>query len=1487
MSNLETDPAATESLQGSKPPPVEGDLPGAAAGAAPPAEAPGSAGEGTEVPPPPAQGKGQYPQGRNGAGDKPAPEAPPNARPPEGETPGAVAPQGKPEHEGTPPSPPPAPAPEAGAKGEKARKGAGKEGFESEGTGEPELTPLIIEKIKEVYMPWPGLEKDCKNRGENPERLVVVVGEPGSGRFTTAVWAGMQMLPRHGPEAHKIVALSQTMQTGPELMDWMRSSHRQRRTVYVLDQPLGTRFAFSTLTESLLTIINQRLGDLDSWLFLTAKPAESRESDALIKPLHMTRLDKGELQKVLDRHLAWLHDKGPELDLGSWKTHLIDEVRARTDAGVLATPPQIVRLLSQLPELLRRGGLDDEQERSRRVKILADEVARGVTQSWFDRLSANEKLLALLVEAFRGTPQADVEETYVSASDRLREADPLFRDPRRFSFDDMYRRISVEPITRLVWENQKSRAESGGPRNRLESARRSTERAETRYLEFTHENYRAEVLRQMQNRHHLLWGVVESVGGSKLSTMILPWQAPQRQALGEVIARIGIHRPRDLKKLMYELLLNESAIIASMPGYILRGICLLDDPDHDFVCRELRGWVQEDPGDFDHAWGATAAVWRVYCELGRQRTALMADKTRATDKLRRLESALAQLEEIITQVARSGVIATDDDDDDHDHDADVVADRVAEKLAEDDREDEFPAEADFLSYALERMFQELPQSVGRLTQRWLEAGGKLKSAGRRAAIRLYAINQDVESLVPARFEALLALVGAVLKLDRAVVDDVLLVMLEWSGQDELRQERQRQKERPDELRQERQRQKERPDELLQGAGGLLPQIARALFTACNRASEGERLNLRRSMSTLWLRSPSARARDIAHAVICRARLLDGIPVEMAGAGSAVLMVDGSEAGQQNDTANRLTQQIFEFLSPQVDLWVVQPGSSRELARPGHTLEVEQLPSRDPVPRIVMPWIEKLRSGGTGARGGTPLHFVCVVHWARLVDDEDAEECTDVPFIPILISGHHLPRLQTSSEMDLLPFASAIRLMGKLSDRINEEQSENLLVLAGTVLGVRLSKILAGRSPDEWWEALAPLLPPCHETGLERRQIARQRLEECISRLDEVWSCAEGEGGAAAAASASAAGSSSSDGATHTDPLRAGLGLVQWFAAGCLEEVVDLLCECMNRRTRSPRGNFAAGAAGMLLRLHSVSMLETGAGKRGPVPPVQRLLPLLELAPALARYRSGQGVQALLEALRCWVGDESWAATLRWHTALSRMVTEAPSSLRDKIRDWSAGLAEGAIEALGEKRAPASVHALHLRLKCALLLRLTKKVSLKGTVLVLWHDSGHPRSLHRLGRLAWQLYLWAEAARDRRESNAPSFVFLRVGSGDPVGVSGDGVQGLEAAFTTAKPGPAILYPVLETLALAAGQIILMADGLLPDAEDWLDPEALFVQPASRQRLRLFWDNRAEPHPHLAGSPPWQPEWTSLSEMSDSQALECVRQKIAMNLLNDEL
>ncbi len=352
-----------------------------------------------------------------------------------------------------------------------------------------------------------------------------------------------------------------------------------------------------------------------------------------------------------------------------------------------------------------------------------------------------------------------------------------------------------------------------------------------------------------------------------------------------------------------------------------------------------------------------------------------------------------------------------------------------------------------------------------------------------------------------------------------------------------------------------------------------------------------------------------------------------------------------------------------------------------------------------------------------------------------------------------------------------------------------------------------------------------------------------------------------------------------------DPMRTGLGLVQWLAADRMKETVEHLCGWMRGRGRTVRGNFAAAAAGMLLCQHSERMLPVGAAgtvPAGEAPSPDLLLPLLDLAPALARYRSKQGIETFLKAAHRWARDKAWAARLSRHPVWFRLVDNAPFSLREHIHEWVDALATKPIEALGEKRVPAPVLALHLRLRCALRLRATRNVALRDSVLVLWHESGHPRSRQRLGTLAWQLYRLTWPAPRQREGDLPPFVFFRVGSHDPVAVSGDASRAEETDFTAPLAAPGILSPLLETLAAAAGQVLLLADGPLLDAEDWLEPDGLFVNQVIRDRLKLFWDNRSLQQPHLAGDGDWQPHWISLSAMNDSQAMECVRASIAMDL-----
>lgn len=1259
--------------------------------------------------------------------------------------------------------------------------------FEDVTSGEPELPPKVLNRIAAVFVPSDGLQGECERLRS---RVVAVCGEPGTGRFTAAVWLGQRLL-REQPKS-RIVPLTLNTLAGSLLLDWIRSDERQKNTVYVFQQTRSLGFALETED---LARIERELWKLNSWLILTATPQEVQSLGEPARKLSLRSLDSDQLVDVMNKHLHWLEQCEPEWDLGPARSQVLNRVESLIRARAFVSPSQIAQLLGRLPELQRKGFPDSDEKLEAALKSLGKEVAGEVMQSWFDGLSRNAQFLALLVEALRGIRRAEVEEIYCRESLRLRAEGGLVLDPRRFGFDDLFRSINAQTTGRVI---------SMGRGKQLE----------IQLLEFAHESYRREVVRQMRSRHHLLWGVVESMIATGLKAVAEPWQAPQRQLLGEVIARLGIPRPDDLRVVLEQLARDASGIIASVPGYILRGVCLLDEPDYHFVRDVLEGWVRSD----DLVWAAVAAIWRVYTEVGRHRAQLAEGDSRGAS----MDRMLDQLEALVTRVA----------------DAELLS--PAPKPAD-----------DFVSYAVVRMFHELPDRMARMLRQWLAGNERLAAAGARVIHALFDGNADVESLTAPRLQALLSLLGAVLRLDREIVDDVLEVLLGWltslepAGNDQ----------GPDSTWEEPRRQGQ--------------EIGQAVLAACNRTRAPERNLLRRSLTSMWLRSHASMARTIAQTVIGRARLLDGAPTDLPGAGSAALVIDASEAGPHNDTAFRLTQELFEFLRPQVDLWVVQLGNKTPLALPGKGLDAERLPARPPATRLLMPWVEQWLGETDETARAHRLHFMFVVHRNELVDTEDVEALADLPFLPLRVPFYYLDEessapargITVEVPVALQPFAHDLQhLFQKVLSKLdqdkrraeNERRSMYFLSVADLALLPCLAHALAGRSPESWWDLLAApitrIAGHAPHAG-DRFTGATEVLDVLVNRLDEF------------------------DADPNTsDPMRIAMSLVQWMAAKDLGLTVGRLSDWMRLGPRDPRGGFAAAAAIMLLRIRFACMLPAPGATAQAAPPATLFAPLLELAPALARHRSELGILVLLTALRCWAGDPAWAKALRSRPALLRMVDANPAWLCEQVSERLSAWTAGPIDALGEKQVPESVHASSLRLKCALATRLAGRVTLGPTVLILCHPSGHRGSRLRLGELAWRLYELAESQR-KRHPHLPRFMFFQAGKRHPVAVSGDALTREEFQMDSVTSG--LVAPLLEYLlaplhsgdgqAAAVDLTVLLADGPFVDGGDWFESTGSVFEDFHRTgRLQLFWDN------HQIAPPSTEPAWHPLHQIESLDA-----------------
>lgn len=1224
------------------------------------------------------------------------------------------------------------------------------------------LPARTLRKTKEVFIPWPSLDEKCSHLTTHDRRIVVIGGEPNTGRFTAAVWIAQKLLKNDiNP---RLVAVNHAVVSGPELIERIKSDRSERDTAYIIRDPFHNGAIGGWQRNEMLQDIGTKLIAINSWLIFTALPAdlESLGGGDVIESVSVPPFTPEMLKAAFAGHIAWLSAREPGWSLGT--SEFASRI-AETSQGLfgreLLTAPQIARFLAKLPLLLVPGdSLDDQDGLVKSLKGLANEISRGLTQVWFAQLSANAQFLALLVEAFQGIQRSDVEDLYCEEANRLRNESRLLDDPRGFGFDELYRQINVQIVTELIDTDGQTTVE-------------------LQRLEFTHSSYRREILRQMRSRHHLLWGVVESAQSRWLGTIIQPWQAPQRRNLGEVVARLGHHRTRDLRSVMERLAADDSGIIASVPGYILRGICLLDEPDYSFILTLLKEWLSQSK----YRWAAMAAIWRVYAEVGLK-------KNNAFDSCGNRTWFLERLERLVTSVA----------------------------------EEPLKDEEEVISYTVERMFFTEPFRVGRMVQAWLKGNIHTTESGGQVALRLFRAAGEISQLQESYVDALLELIRPVLRLNeldgehslKRMLDEILRVVLLWTERRE-----------------------------------WCERIFRSLLMTCNLASGQERERLCRRLVTFWLRSRNPNARRIARALICRARLMDGVPVELPGAGCAALVIDASEAGRRNDTSVRVAGEMHHYLRPQTDLWMAELGSSKSLCRPGDTFNGEQMLTRTPGPRILLPWIERLRSE-SNAGGCAPLEFVLVVHWKALVDADDIPEIADLPVVCLAVPDHHLdedsslrPDLDTA-DGGILLLALLMQQSWRMHSRdANEKLSLKLLSSADWASSICLSRVLAGRTADIWWKLLlqSPGVP------FERRMaVAEEALREFEGSLTGLpitfeTSISDTEESSGGPEQRAPRPNDAGGEAELADPLRTAFGWVQWMVAHDLPLAVQFLCRHMDRQPRGAGNAFAVASATMLLRTHFAHMVLLPCLPGSPAPNVHRFLPLVELAPALARNHSAQGVSVVLQALRCWLSAPPWAQALPRHPALSRMIECSPRWLCEEIvvtlKDWTSE----PLGMLGEECVSPAVRALRVRLEFALSMRgvpVNDRV-----VLIVWHSEAASPS--RLTGIVSLLFTRIEAQRVRTE-RIPSFLFIRAGDRHPAAVSGE--SGLPHETENRTSPQTVFMPVYERMASRAELVIFLTDAPPIDSEDWTSAQ-------SGVPLKLFWDNaKSPPQGHDAG---WKPIW----------------------------
>lgn len=764
---------------------------------------------------------------------------------------------------------------------------------------------------------------------------------------------------------------------------------------------------------------------------------------------------------ILDQHPAALRDQ-------------VDQVAGELLQATLHRPSAIDLFCIGL------RGLPPEARREAIVRLAYDvgDSEPEAARLWFGDLTANERLYTLLVYVFAGAEQDLIDELYAQATRQLRqEGLEGLHDPRARGMAELRDRTRVH-IT------------AAGS------------------IQFNNSALTEEVLRQTASYAPLLWSLCEQIILPMITQQSERWAALSRQTLGIAIGRIGAHQQRKLTPLLTTLAAHQVSGIAATAGHVLDGLVYADPGRLGWVAEQI--WIWACSQDPDSMWTASAAIWRVYPTI-----AGMAGADPGSSQARQASAALVKLRASLTELATYP---------NRFHEA---ARRQAEQQAE--RETHHSArrhegassaaqsqndavrrrrrlqnqlrqmeieQIDAVVYALVQIARYAVADGVALARSWLEAPPTSRQhfVGELAVQRLIGAPVSTQAGRPPRLTVerhlpLLELIAPALGADRSVLRELLAALHQWTL-----------------------------------ANGWDRRVHRALLQAVAQVSFTERQWLVKLLGELWA-GAEAPVAAIASSVIARARLIDGLAVEVSGGDPVVMLLDSSYGARRErarrDHIARLTATELAAAAPVIH-GVLGRSTWRAAAVPAES---------DHAPLLAVPVLEAL-----GAPHGS---IVILIAAGPILDLEDLGQS---PWAGRVL----LASLDASGLTPAIPDGVA-RL--ELSPAQRPDQVAALLVEAALR---QLAQSLASRDAGAWWRKVGP------DLGLEiaGRAAAGSRLEALVTALDEPPA------------------------APQIDPLRQIITAFCWQSAVHLPSCVDILLAWL--ANDDERHRMAGGAAARAL-----------------------------------------------------------------------------------------------------------------------------------------------------------------------------------------------------------------------------------------------------------------------------------------------------------------
>jgi hypothetical protein len=569
-------------------------------------------------------------------------------------------------------------------------------------------------------------------------------------------------------------------------------------------------------------------------------------------------------------------------------------------------------------------------------------------------------------------------------------------------------------------------------------------------IEFEDEDFRAEVTRQIKNYRRLLW---------KLSEVLLPlcekWNAADdwqlRRSLGAAFGRLGVYERRrlePLQKVLVPLALHKDGAVVAVAGYMLDQVCRDAQELQVEVVEVLEDWVTSEHPDL--MWAAAASVWRIYGSIASAQTG--ASEEPGTG---RPEALLNRLLEVIeTLVRRAGQFD-------------------AEKVDDASREDQDFWEQEHWRCAFHALISLATIHSRSLVIRlstWLQVDGELalRRLAQLVSRRLFQEHGTADAPpIETREGEWLQLILPILATapdDAGAGDAVMAALAAWLSWP-----------------------------------GWKDRILGELLQAANRSTGRAGEALRRGLARHWLTSDADDVRQLGGDLIIRSYAMDGLPDRCRRGGLGVVALDGSLAAMRWSSTVVIALQLQRVLRSYSDLAMVRMGGAEILPEIGKPLEMSDLVSSYPRPRLLATPVTN------GTAGREAVSFVVALACGPVLDWDDALDETWAGHLILATTGPGAEYPDTVKPLKVVP--------GALDEVVGAVVAT--LETTGTAVG-SLAGLQASSQLDRWVAELDELAGLTGRGDFARRIIATVLddsgidFESCAARV-RGWLSAPGGG----------------------------------------------------------------------------------------------------------------------------------------------------------------------------------------------------------------------------------------------------------------------------------------------------------------------------------------------------------------------------------------